>query len=225
MSMDFKRRQMILLLAGVWAAPQRALAAVRGERVLVMGDSLSAEYGLPRGTGWVALLQARLVASKSATLVINASISGETTAGGRTRLPALLSQHQPSHVVIELGANDALRGLSLNSTRDNLQAMVSASQKAGAKVVLVGMMVPPNFGKRYTDDFSKLFVDLARLNKAALVPFLLQGVADRPDARDWFQADGIHPLPKAHPIMLEQVWRGLGPLLLGREARAQVAYQ
>lgn len=185
-----------------------------------MGDSLSAEYGLARGTGWVALLEARLAKEGIGAQVINASISGETTSGGRSRLPALIKAHQPTHVVIELGANDALRGLPLPSTRQNLQDMVSASQQAGAKVLLVGMMVPPNYGRRYTEDFTKLFSSLAQANKAALVPFLLHGVADRQDARDWFQNDGIHPLAKAHPIMLDQVWKGLAPLLLGRKPRA-----
>jgi len=145
--------------------------------------------------------------------VINASISGDTTSGGRARLPALLKQHQPTHVVLELGANDALRGFPLRSTQDNLDAMAQASQGAGAKVLLVGMQVPPNYGKRYTEDFAAVFGRVAQARKAALVPFLLKGVADRPDARDWFQPDGIHPLAKAHPVMLDNVWAGLKPLL------------
>jgi acyl-CoA thioesterase-1 len=224
--MDCTRRLWLLGLTG-WLASRQADAwaglesksgkggkpALRPARILIMGDSLSAEYGLPRGAGWVALLQARLAERHIQADVVNASISGETTAGGKTRLPALLQTHQPTHVVIELGANDALRGLALKNTQDNLQAMIGQSQQAGAQVVLVGMMVPPNFGKHYTDDFSHLFGKLAGQNKTALVPFLLQGIADRPDARDWFQADGIHPQAKGHPIMLNQVWQALGPLL------------
>lgn len=224
---DCTRRALAMGLAGALAlgtagkAASATMATAHATpTILVMGDSLSAEYGLPRGTGWVALLQARLKARHAAAEVVNASISGETTSGGRTRLAALLAQHKPTHVVIELGANDALRGLPLKASRDNLLAMIDASQQAGAKVVLVGMLVPPNYGKRYTEDFGKMFETLARERHTALVPFLLKGVADRPDARDWFQADGIHPLPKGHPIMLDQVWDALGPLLLGRQAGA-----
>jgi acyl-CoA thioesterase-1 len=218
---DCTRRQLVLAVAGMLNGIHRASAATKGAlRILVMGDSLSAEYGLPRGTGWVALLQARLSEQKIDADLINASISGETTAGGETRLPALLKQHQPTHVIIELGANDALRGLSLKSTQDHLQAMMSACQQASAQVLLLGMMVPPNYGKRYTEDFAKLYANLAQQNKAGLVPFFLKGVADRPDARDWFQADGIHPQPKGHPIMMAQVWAALKPLLLGHQARA-----
>jgi acyl-CoA thioesterase-1 len=179
----------------------------------VLGDSLSAEYGLARGAGWVALLAQRLQDKRINATIVNASISGETTAGGRTRLPALLAQHKPTHVVIELGANDALRGLPLKSTRANLLGMVELSQRSGAQVVLVGMMVPPNFGKRYAEDFTRLYGEIARSNKVALVPFLLQGIADRQDARTWFQDDGIHPLAKGHPIMLDNVWQALSPLL------------
>jgi acyl-CoA thioesterase-1 len=218
---DCTRRQLVLVVAGMLNGINFASGAPTGAlRILVMGDSLSAEYGLPRGTGWVALLQARLSERKIDAEVINASISGETTAGGETRLPALLKQHQPTHVIIELGANDALRGLPLKSTQAHLQAMMSACQQMKAQVLLLGMMVPPNYGKRYTEDFVKLYAALAQQNKAGLVPFFLKGVADRPDARDWFQADGIHPLPKGHPIMMEQVWAALKPLLLGHQARA-----
>lgn len=211
--LDFTRRALILAAAGLLTAMTSTRALARTSTILVMGDSLSAEYGLPRGSGWVNLLQARLKGKGMAAEVINGSISGETTSGGRTRLGALLQQHKPTHVVIELGANDALRGLSLKSSRDNLLTMVQASQQAGAQVVLVGMMVPPNYGKRYTEDFAAMFQQLSRARHTALVPFLLKGIADRPDARDWFQADGIHPLPKGHPIMLDQVWTALEPLL------------
>lgn len=208
------RRELLIAVAGFLAAGQGARAVPgKAASILVMGDSLSAEYGLPRGTGWVALLQARLKDQGVAGEVINASISGETTSGGVTRLASLLKQHKPTHVVIELGANDALRGLPLKSSRANLQAMITLSQQAGAKVLLIGMMVPPNYGKRYADDFQSMFPSLAQAHHTALVPFLLKGIADRPDARDWFQADGIHPLPKGHPIMLDQVWAALKPQL------------
>lgn len=205
---------MVLRAAGLFLAASPLLAQSAGSStVLIVGDSLSAEYGLARGAGWVALLEARLTQRGIAAQVVNASVSGETTSGGRTRLPTLLKQHRPTHVVIELGGNDALRGFPVRSTQDNLNAMVQASQAAGAKVLLVGMQVPPNYGKRYSDDFAAVFAQVAQERKAALVPFLLKGVADRSDARDWFQADGIHPLAKAHPVMLENVWSGLKPLL------------
>lgn len=205
---------MVLWAAGLFLAAMSPLAQSNAPRtVLIVGDSLSAEYGLARGAGWVALLEGRLAQQGIAAQIVNASISGETTSGGRTRLPALLKQHRPTHVVIELGGNDALRGFPVSATRDNLNAMAQASQAAGAKVLLVGMQVPPNYGKRYADDFAAVFARVAQERKVALVPFLLKGVADRTDARDWFQADGIHPQAKAHPVMLDNVWRGLKPLL------------
>ena len=194
-----------------WAQSSKKPAAQA--RIVVLGDSLSAEYGLVRGTGWVALLEQRLSAEKIAASVINASISGDTTSGGRARLGALLKQHRPTVLVIELGGNDALRGLPLKNTQDNLSAMAQAAQKAGAKVLLLGMQVPPNYGRQYAEQFAQLFVSVAQKNKTALVPFLLKGVADRQDATAWFQADGIHPLAKAHPQMLDNVWPALRPLL------------
>jgi acyl-CoA thioesterase-1 len=194
------------LSAGAWAAPDE-------RTLLVLGDSLSAEYGLKRGSGWVALLEQRLVREKKAVKVINASISGETTSGGRSRLPALLAQHRPSHVIIELGGNDALRGLALANTEDNLAWMVQAAQKAGARVLLVGMQVPPNYGPDYSRRFAALFGSVARAHKAALVPFLLKGVGDVPDAARWFQADRIHPNEAAQPRMLDNVWPELKKLL------------
>ncbi|MFT6591063.1 MAG: acyl-CoA thioesterase-1 [Rhodoferax sp.] len=178
--------------------------------ILVLGDSLSAEYGLPRGSGWVALLEKRLQAEKITATVVNASISGDTTAGGRSRLAALLTQHQPTHVIIELGANDALRGLSLQLTEDNLQQMTQTAQKAGAKVLLLGMQVPPNYGQDYGSRFAALFGDVAKAHQAGLVPFLLKGVADTADAEAditrLFQADRIHPKAIAHPTLLANVW-------------------
>lgn len=208
-----KRRDW-LLHCSLWAAaPLVVRAAPEPQRIVVLGDSLSAEYGLARGSGWVALLEQRLAQQKIAAQVVNASISGDTTSGGRSRLPALLKQHRPAVVVIELGGNDALRGLPLDMSRDNLRAMSRAAKAAGAKVLLVGMQMPPNYGAAYGREFAGLFGQVAREEKAALVPFLLKGVADREDAEAWFQSDRIHPLAKAHPLMLDNVWPALKPLL------------
>ena len=181
--------------------------------ILVVGDSLSAEYGLKRGTGWVALLERQLAAEKLATRVVNASISGDTTSGGRSRIAALLVQHRPTHVVIELGGNDALRGLPLAMTEENLAWMVQAAQKAVAKVLLVGIQLPPNYGGDYGNRFSGLFEKVARQHKAAVVPFLLKGVADGPDPTRFFQADRIHPTEEAQAAMLQNVWPELKKLL------------
>ena len=199
------------LSLGLLLAP--GLASATKRKILVLGDSLSAEYGLARGSGWVALLEAKLKQQQRDVAVLNASISGDTTSGGRSRLPALLKKEQPSHVIIELGGNDALRGLPLAMTRENLRAMVQDSKKAGARVLLVGMQMPANYGAAYGREFSGSFETVAREEKVGLVPFLLAGVADRPDAETWFQPDRIHPLAKAHPLMLEQVWKGLAPML------------
>ena len=195
------------------AATAAPTAPTTSPVILVLGDSLSAEYGLARGQGWVALLQQRLAKSMPQARVVNASVSGDTTSGGRARLTNLLQQHKPTVVVIELGGNDALRGLPVAGTRDNLQAMTRASQAAGAKVLLLGMQVPPNYGGAYGRDFSAVFPDVAKQHKAALLPFLLTGIADAPDAMSWFQADRIHPSAKAQPRMLENVWPHLQPLL------------
>ena len=184
--------------------------------VLIVGDSLSAEYGLQRGSGWVALLDARLVQQKIAATVVNASISGDTTSGGRTRLPALLKQHRPAVVVLELGANDALRGLPLAMTRANLDAMAQAAKATGAKVVLAGMQLPPNYGRQYGDAFAGVFPAVAQAEGVALVPFLLKGVADVPQAESLFQRDRIHPTAAAHPTILDNVWTVLQPLLTKR---------
>lgn len=201
-----------LVAAGAGLLPHAAQAAARPV-ILVVGDSLSAEYGIERGKGWVALLEQQLAREKLAATVVNASISGDTTSGGRSRLPALLKQHQPTLVVLELGANDALRGLPLDMTRDNLVAMARAAKAAGAKVLVVGMQVPPNYGRRYSDDFAALFATVARAENTGLVPFLLKGVADVPQAETLFQADRIHPKAQAHPTMLANVWAELKPLL------------
>lgn len=181
--------------------------------ILVLGDSLSAEYGLTRGEGWVALLQQKLRDEKMTATVTNASISGETTSGGRTRLPALLKKVQPSIVVIELGGNDALRGLPLNGTLDNLRAMVKVAQASGAKVVLLGMQMPPNYGQKYAQNFEQLYKDVSQNLHTALVPAFLKGVADASDPIALFQEDRIHPTAKAQPIMLRNVWPVLRPLI------------
>ena len=203
--------------AGISATAGSSVLAKPAKTILVVGDSLSAEYGLKRGTGWVALLEQRLKDNKIEATVVNASISGDTTSGGRARFAALLAQHHPTHVIIELGGNDALRGLPLQLTEDNLTVMTQAAQKAGARVVLVGMQVPPNYGRDYGARFAALFADVARSNKAALVPFLLEGVANESGSAGGstrlFQADRIHPKEEAHPIMLANVWPELKKLL------------
>lgn len=200
--------------AGAWAQSAAARTNTSGNgkgkaaasTILVLGDSLSAEYGLRRGSGWVALLENELRAESVPARVINASISGDTTSGGRSRLPALLEQHVPSHVIIELGGNDALRGLPLQMTRDNLGHMTRLARQAGAKVLLIGMQVPPNYGSDYANRFAALFEEVARADGAALVPFLLKGVADGEDPTRLFQSDRIHPTAQAQPIMLANVW-------------------
>jgi acyl-CoA thioesterase-1 len=196
----------------VAAKPGKVATTAKAPVILVLGDSLSAEYGLPRGVGWVALMQTRLQ-SRPGVQVVNASISGSTTADGLSRLAPLLAQHHPSHVVIELGANDALRGTPAKSTYDNLSQMARMARQSGAKVLLVGMQMPPNFGQRYAQEFAAVFLKVGQAEGARVVPFFLKGVADRSDARDWFQPDGLHPLAKGHPIMLDNVWRELAPML------------
>jgi acyl-CoA thioesterase-1 len=181
--------------------------------LLVLGDSLSAEYGITRGTGWVPLLDKRLKQRNIDYRVVNASISGDTTSGGVSRLPALLAQHKPKIVIVELGSNDALRGLALNMTETNLRKLVGSAQQAGAKVLVVGMQIPPNYGRDYTQRFQQLFGKVATEQKAALVPFLLEGIADKPEL---FQADRLHPVSAAQPTLLDNVWPSLEPLLRQR---------
>ena len=176
----------------------------------MLGDSLGAGYGLPQGHGWVDLLQKRIAEEKLDYRVVNASISGETTLGGRNRLDALLDQHRPGVVIIELGAHDGLRGQPLNAMRDNLTAMVRAARKAGARPLLIGMQIPPNYGQEYTRKFQDTFAQVARTGQVPLVPFLLDGFADK---RELFQQDGIHPAEQAQPIMVRTVWPKLVPLL------------
>jgi acyl-CoA thioesterase-1 len=204
-----RRHFIAAALAGSYVLP----AWASGQTILVLGDSLSAEYGLTRGTGWVALLEKRLAAQKARASIVNASISGETTSGGRSRVDALLAKHKPSIVVLELGANDALRGLPLGMTEQNLSHMTEAAQKAGAKVLLVGIQVPPNYGADYANRFAGLYKKVASTHKAALVPFMLKGVADAPDPTRLFQADRIHPREEAQPLILDNVWPELKKLL------------
>jgi len=204
---------------GVLAGLAGLLPAVAAEHiarkptVLVVGDSLSAEYGFKRGTGWVALMEQRIAQEKLQATVINASISGDTTSGGRSRLAALLTQHQPTLVIIELGGNDALRGLPLQMTQDNLQAMATAARGAGARVLLIGMQIPPNYGQDYADRFAATFASVAKASGATLVPFLLKGVADGPDATRLFQNDRIHPNEAAHPLIFNNVWPAVKKLI------------
>ncbi|WP_404299387.1 arylesterase [Alicycliphilus denitrificans] len=200
-------------LALLNAAPALARQGAKAPVILVVGDSLSAEYGLARGSGWVTLLEQRLEREKIQAKVINASVSGDTTAGGRARLATLLQAHQPTLVVLELGSNDALRGLPLANTQDNLAWMTEQSQAAGARVLLVGMQMPPNYGADYGRRFAGLFEAVAKERKAALVPFLLKGVADVPNATALFQPDRIHPRAEAQPRMLDNVWPELRKLL------------
>lgn len=175
-----------------------------------MGDSLSAGYGLEKGSGWVDLLEKRLKKDYPEITVVNASISGDTSSGGKARLPALLGRYAPSVVVIELGANDGLRGFPVKSVYDNLLAMAGMVKKQKGKVLLLGMQIPPNYGQAYTRDFASVYSAVAKKGKVSLVPFFLKGVAERDDL---FQSDNIHPVGAAQPIMLDNVWPFLEPLL------------
>jgi acyl-CoA thioesterase-1 len=213
--MTLSRRSALRFAIRIAAAITFAISApVCAETVapalLVVGDSLSAGYGLTKGAGWVDLLAARIDQRHVPWRVVNASISGDTTAGGRARLPALLAQHRPAVVVVELGANDGLRGGNLHSTKENLGAMVDAVQKSGAKALVIGMRLPPNYGAAYTREFTALFGDVAKAHNAALVPFFFAGFAE---SEEWFQADRIHPNVAAQVKLLDNVWPVLSPLL------------
>ena len=184
------------------AAPQRS--------IVVFGDSLSAAYGIAQARGWVALLGERLKRERADYSVVNASISGDTTSGGLARIQKTLQQHTPSVVILELGANDGLRGLPVAQMKRNLAAIIEQAHKAGARVVLVGMKLPPNYGPEYTQAFEAAYGELAARHRSALVPFLLEDFADNPEL---FQPDRIHPNEAAQPLMLERVWKTLRPLL------------
>jgi acyl-CoA thioesterase-1 len=201
-----------LALAGSGAAASAAKPAPAAPTILVLGDSVSAGYGIKVEEGWVALLQQRLRQQGYGYRVVNASVSGETTTGGLTRLPRALERHKPAIVLLELGGNDGLRGLPLATTRANLVRMIQLSQRAGARVVLVGMKIPPNYGPRYTQGFEQIFSDLAREYRLPLVPFLLDKVAL---TAGMMQDDGLHPTARGQPVMLDNVW----PALRGTLAR------
>ena len=204
-------RRIVGLLMALAFALAAALPAAAAERaVLVVGDSLSAAYGLSAEQGWVALTAAKVRADKPGWRVVNASVSGETTAGGASRIAGELARHRPAVVVIELGANDGLRGLDLTQTRANLEKMIVAAHGAGAKVLLLGMRIPPNYGRRYTEGFARVFSDLAAAHDTALLPFLLEPVATDPEA---FLPDNLHPDAEAQPLLRDHVWKALAPLL------------
>ena len=203
---------LVLLVFTTLAMPvfAQATAPKAPRTLLVMGDSLSAAYGLNASQGWVALTADRIGKTHPGWNVVNASISGETTAGGAARIAAELKRHQPTVVVIELGANDGLRGLPLAQSRSNLEKMIKASQAAGAKVLLVGMRMPPNYGREYTQGFERNYSELARTHRTALLPFLLEPIASD---RGAFQADNLHPVAAAQPKLRDHVWKALSPLL------------
>ena len=201
------RLKRVLILCLMLCAPAAYSAS---KTLLVLGDSISAEYGLPRDSGWVSLLQTRLSDDKLPVSVVNASISGETTAGGLTRLPALLQQHKPAVLIIELGGNDGLRGLSLAATQSNLREMIKSADRIGARVLLLGMRVPPNYGPDYSKRFAAMYQGLARERNVKLVPFLFAGLED---TERFFQQDRIHPNQRAQTVMLDNVWPSLRSLL------------
>lgn len=203
-----QRLLLVVLLVLGYLGP--AAAADKTRTLLVFGDSLSAAYGLPIEQGWVGLLAERLAAEKAPWRVVNASVSGETTAGGRARIEDALRVQQPALVIIELGANDGLRGLSLALMQRNLEHMILASQQAGARVLLIGMRIPPNYGPEYTAGFSAVYTELARKYQLPLLPFLLAPIsADRSN----FQEDNLHPTAAAQAKLLAHVWTVLAPLL------------
>jgi acyl-CoA thioesterase-1 len=185
-------------------------AASAEKSILVVGDSLSAAYGIPRDRGWVALLEERLKRERPDYIVVNASISGETSGGGRARLRPLLEKHRPAVMILELGGNDGLRGMSATQIRTNLTAIIREAQASGARVLLVGVKMPPNYGEVYSQSFEAVFRELARTHSVALVPFLLEDFADKPE---FFLPDRLHPSEAAQPLMLDRVWPALRPLL------------
>ncbi len=209
----FTRRCVVTLFLAIGSiafAPFAASAAAKEHHILIVGDSLSAAYGLASGEGWVDLLGKKLDAQKTKTKVTNASISGDTTTGGLARMPDLLAKHKPTHVLIELGGNDGLRGAPVAGAKANLRKMVELSQKTGAKVVLVGMRMPPNFGAAYTSAFEAMYRDVAKDTKSALVPFFLEKLGT--DLK-YFQPDRIHPTREAQAMMLDTVWPVLATTL------------
>lgn len=201
-----------LLLLGWLGSARAGNPQPSNHNILVIGDSLSAEYGIRRDSGWVRIVQQRLQQEAPGYAMRNASISGDTTSGGLSRMPAALERYRPAIVVIELGSNDALRGLPLDMTRGNLARMIELSKDAGARVVLTGMQIPPNYGRPYSEQFRTLFVDLAKEHETGFVPFLLEGVALD---RTLFQDDGMHPNEEAQPLIADNVWAVLEPMVTG----------
>lgn len=189
------------------------------QNILLVGDSISAAYGLEIEQGWVRMLEQRLAEHKQPYTVVNASVSGDTTAGGLARLPALLEQNQPALVLIELGGNDGLRALPVANLQQNLSAMVTLAQQAGAEVILLGMRIPPNYGPRYTDAFERVFVDVANEHAVSLVPFLLEGVGG---VDGMIQSDGVHPTAAAQSILLDNAWPKIRQWLASQEGGAQL---
>lgn len=198
------------------------IPVVQAQTILVVGDSISAAYGLDIEQGWVALLQERLEHKGLPWTVVNASVSGDTTAGGRTRLPQLLAEHQPRLLVLELGGNDGLRGLPIQEMQDNLQAMIGLARQQDTQVLLLGMQIPPNYGRRYTGAFQQVYRDLAQQHSVPLVDFFLQGVGGDVEL---MQADGIHPTAQAQTILLENVWPHLLEVLSGLDLRVSLGWQ
>jgi acyl-CoA thioesterase-1 len=199
-------RTLVFVCSLLWA-----LGAVAAEKsILIFGDSLSAAYGLARERGWVALLEERLKRERPDYSVVNASVSGETSAGGRARIAEALARHHPAVVVLELGGNDGLRGLPVGEMKTNLGAIIERSRAAGARVLLVGVRMPPHYGPEYTQEFENAFSELAKRHRVALVPSILEGFGEK---RDLFQPDGIHPSAEAQPLIVERVWPRLRPLL------------
>lgn len=184
---------------------------IASQTILVFGDSLSASYGIPREAGWVSLLEKRLAKERPEWRVVNASISGETTSGGLQRIDTALAMNKPTVIIIALGANDGLRGLGIGLIRQNLSAMIEVCRKAKVQVLLIGMKIPPNYGLQYTQDFSENYKILAKQYKAALVPFLLDGVAGNPEL---IQPDGLHPIAAAQPRIMQNVWPALEKLII-----------
>jgi acyl-CoA thioesterase-1 len=197
---------LLCLLICLWPA----WLAADGKTIVILGDSLSAAYGMELSESWPSLLRQRLDQDGHAYRVFNSSIAGETTQGGLTRLPRLLEQHEPEIVIVELGGNDGLRGLPIEVTRGNLSSMIEQSLAAGAKVLLAEMRIPPNYGRTYTEKFNGTYTELAEQHGALLLPFLLREIALEPGM---MQDDGIHPTAAAQPLILEQVWSVLQPLL------------
>lgn len=209
-------RWRLLMVAALFCLPLSSMAvntaADPDNAILVIGDSLSAEYGLQRDSGWVALLGRRLAQEQTGYQIHNSSISGDTSSGGLSRLPEALAHYHPKIVIIELGSNDALRGLSLKMTQNNLSKMTTMAQESGARVLVVGMQIPPNYGRQYTEQFQQIFISVAKENDTSLVPFLLDGIATD---KNLFQPDGIHPNEQAQAVLADNVWKELQPMLEG----------